>query len=225
MDFQTFLAKKRAKTLRTEELFDRDIMRVACGQHLNQTVANFELAGAQNLKTMAPHWYSLLDDNVLDRISQEALAAWKEAKRAVQPQTRHFLESGLTGRMIIVTSAPFLDERRFLLTLPHRRYLDFIRPYREIFHRVRDWEQREFVHWIFTAGPDESGYEEISVSLFYMESQKSLSSRMMSQMMRGERVDFEGQAMIVPTTYLPGNSGEDLFKELMKMDAIAKHGQ
>src|SRR5271166_5738476 len=220
MDFQTFLTKKRAKTLRTEELFDRDIMRVACGQHLNQTVANFELGGARNLKTMAPHWYSLLDDNVLDRISQEALAAWKEAKRAAQPQTRHFLESGPTGRMIIVTSAPFLDERRFLLALPHRRYLDFVRPYRELFHGVRDWEEREFVHWIFTAGPDEQGYEEISVSLFYMESATSLISKMMLQMRRGETDFFEGQAMIVPTTYLPCNSAEELFKEVMKVDAI-----
>jgi len=223
MDFKTFLSKKAAKTLRTDELFDRDIMRVACGQHLNTTMARFKLGGARNLASIGPRWLSLIGDATLFRTSQEALTAWKAASDVGIPQTRHFLEAGATGRMVLVTSVPWLDEQRFLRTLPDRSYLAFILPYRRIFYGFQNWKQREFAHWIFTAGPDEQGYEEISVSLFYMESYESLALDVGRQMHErpGSSNFFEGRAAIVPTTYLPRESGTDLLRELLRLDAQA----
>ena len=126
MDFETFIYKKTTKSLKTEELFDKFILRSACGQHLNILVTNFKLQGAKNLDAMQPHWYSLIDAEVLDRTSQKALSAWKEAQAKGFPHTRYFLEAGPTGRMIVVTCAAWLDERRFLRSVPDRSYLVFI---------------------------------------------------------------------------------------------------
>jgi hypothetical protein len=121
--------------------------------------------------------------------------------------------------MIIVTCAPWLDERRFLRSLPDRSYISFILPYRETFHGLPNWKQREFVHWIFTAGPDEQGYEDISASLLYVESFESLSTEMIWQAKRKGQFDFlEGHATIIPLSYLPGSS-EELYREMLKSDA------
>ena len=135
------------------------------------------------------------------------------------PQTHDFVEGGPTGRMIVVTCAPWLDERRFLRSLPDRSYISFVLPYRKIFHGLPNWKRREFVHWIFTAGPDEQGYEDISASLLYVESFESLSIEVGSKLKQTGLATFlEGHATIVPLSYLPGSS-EELYREILKSDA------
>ena len=218
MDFETFIHKKTTKSLKTEELFDNFILRAACGQHLNIWVGKFKLQGARNLDAMQPRWYSLINAEALDRTSQEALSIWKEAQAKGSPQTHHFLEAGPTGRMIVVTCAPWLDERRFLRSLPDRSYLAFILPYRKIFHGLTNWKRREFAHWMFTAGQDEQGYEDISASLFYLETFESLSLEVGLQMKKGAASFSEGHAVIVPLSYLPGSS-EELYREILRFDA------
>lgn len=61
MDFQTFLSKKLDRTLKTEELFDTEILRLARKQHLDQTIMGFQFRGTANLDSMRPRWLSLLE--------------------------------------------------------------------------------------------------------------------------------------------------------------------
>lgn len=119
---------------------------------------------------------------LLKRTSEHALTAWNQATQKGECITCSFVEDGTTGRMVIITIVPWLDELRFLNTLPEKSYFVFIKPHRQAFYRLSDWEQREFVHWIFLAGKDENGYQDISVSLFYLEAFNSLLKQAMAKM-------------------------------------------
>lgn len=208
-----------------ENAVRRKIIAHGCKLHINNKIKHFHEYNAHRFREIEDRWKDAVEGEYSPDFYNAVLKACNAAAANNQPATERLIERCETGRMVLVTAAPYFDNSALIQWLTTQSgceaqtYSSFVVHQKRRLRELPHWEKRDLLHWIFM---QEGSASEMQCDLLYVCSYDLMLnvSAYRRWLMDTGKADFLMPVeQIYPTTLMTATDCEVVIRQVLMEDA------